>query len=147
MNCRDLEGSSSGLTQVFLDLPKGTEKKNTTHTVAVPDEIRTTGLTSASKQHTNPLGDTVQTGVVAHTDCPSDPYPTIASVATVSRMLTARSSANSSFCLTPFVQAVLPQPLLVHQIYCCLYLYSGVTQLSRSLCLLADGTNWATTCF
>jgi hypothetical protein len=49
----------------------------------VPDEIRTTGLTSASKQHMNPLCDTVQTGVVAHTDCPSDPYPTIASVATV----------------------------------------------------------------
>ena len=55
-----------------------------THTVAVPDEIRTTGLTRASKQHMNTLGDTVQTGVVAHTDCPSDPYPTIASsIATV----------------------------------------------------------------
>ena len=105
MNCRDLEGSSSGLTQVFLDLPKGTEKKNTTHTVAVPDEIRTTGLTSASKQHTNPLGDTVQTGVVAHTDCPSEPYPTTASVATVSRMLTLRRRIKSHLLFAGIIRS------------------------------------------
>ena len=81
-------------------------RKNTTHTVAVPDEIRTTGLMNASKQHTNPLGDTVQTGVLAHTDCPSDPYPTIATVATV--MLTALSSAKCPFCLSPLVQCRTP---------------------------------------
>jgi hypothetical protein len=99
-NCSDLEGNSSGLTQV-------TElRKNTTHAVAVPDEIRTTDLASASKQHTNPLGDTIQTGVVAHTDCPSGPYPTIASVATV--VLIVRSSAKCHFCLTSIVNFRTP---------------------------------------
>ena len=138
MTCRDLEGSSSGLTEVFLDLSTAL-RKNTIHTKAVPDEIRTTDLTSASKQHTKPLGNTVQTGVVTHTAVSYFMVPGTHihnSFSSYSPVLSAQCSAKRSFCRAPFVQCrTHPIPYGALNLLLSLYVYSGVTQLSRSLYL------------